>query len=115
LEPPDAPYRLLQPPGTAFLVIPPPDRDALREASYFVERLSEDRMPLAGLILNRVHPSPAARLSAARSLAAAEALQAAGGNGNGGGGNGSPPEAPHQAPNGGAGGAGGAPRASPPR
>jgi hypothetical protein len=31
-------------------------------------------MPLAGLILNRVHHSPAARLSAARSLAAAETL-----------------------------------------
>jgi anion-transporting ArsA/GET3 family ATPase len=78
-------YRLLQTPGTAFLVIATPEPDALREASYFVERLSEDRMPLAGLILNRVHPSPAARLSAARSLAAAEALQAAGetdGNGS---------------------------------
>jgi hypothetical protein len=36
-------------------------------------------MPLAGLILNRVHRSPAARLSAARSLAAAEALLPAGG------------------------------------
>jgi anion-transporting ArsA/GET3 family ATPase len=71
-------YRLLQTPGTAFLVIATPEPDALREASYFVERLSQDRMPLAGLILNRVHPSPAARLSAARSLAAAEALQAAG-------------------------------------
>ncbi len=33
--------------------------------------------PLAGLILNRVHRSPAARLSAARSLAAAESLQPA--------------------------------------
>jgi hypothetical protein len=33
-------------------------------------------MPLAGLILNRVHGSPAARLSAARSLAAAETLMA---------------------------------------
>src|SRR5260221_803131 len=32
-------------------------------------------MPLAGLIVNRVHRSPAARLSAARSLAAAETLQ----------------------------------------
>src|SRR3989440_4618515 len=73
-------YRLLQTPGTAFLVIATPEPDALREASYFVERLSQDRMPLAGLILNRVHPSPAARLSAARSLAPAEALQAAGGN-----------------------------------
>ncbi len=70
-------YRLLQTPGTAFLVIATPEPDALREASYFVERLSQDRMPLAGLILNRVHRSPAARLSAARSLAAAEALQPA--------------------------------------
>jgi anion-transporting ArsA/GET3 family ATPase len=69
-------YRLLQTPGTSFLVVATPEPDALREASYFVERLSEDRMPLAGLVLNRVHRSPAARLSAARSLAAAEALQA---------------------------------------
>ncbi|HUZ37649.1 MAG TPA: ArsA family ATPase [Streptosporangiaceae bacterium] len=68
-------YKLLQTPGTAFLVIATPEPDALREASYFVERLSQDRMPLAGLILNRVHRSPAAHLSAARSLAAAEALQ----------------------------------------
>ncbi len=50
-------YRLLQTPGTAFLVVATPEPDALREASYFVERLSEDRMPLAGLILNRVHRS----------------------------------------------------------
>ena len=71
-------YRLLQTPGTAFLVVATPEPDALREASYFVERLSQDRMPLAGLILNRVHRSPAAQLSAARSLAAAEALQLAG-------------------------------------
>ena len=84
-------YRLLQTPGTAFVVVATPEPDALREASYFVERLSEDRMPLAGLILNRVHRSPAARLSAARSLAAAEALlpageenaQSAGANGGG--------------------------------
>jgi anion-transporting ArsA/GET3 family ATPase len=71
-------YQLLQTPGTSFLVIATPEPDALREASYFVERLSQDRMPLAGLILNRVHRSPAARLSAARSLAAAEALQPGG-------------------------------------
>ena len=48
-------YRLLQAPGTAFLVIAAPEPDALREASYFVERLDAERMPLAGLILNRVH------------------------------------------------------------
>ncbi|HEX6932603.1 MAG TPA: ArsA family ATPase [Streptosporangiaceae bacterium] len=68
-------YRLLRAPGTSFLVIASPEPDALREASYFVERLERDEMPLAGLILNRVHRSPAARLSAARSLAAAETLQ----------------------------------------
>jgi anion-transporting ArsA/GET3 family ATPase len=71
----DYTYRLLQTPGTAFLVIAAPEPDALREASYFVERLSEDRMPLAGLIVNRVHRARANRLSAARSLAAAETLQ----------------------------------------
>jgi anion-transporting ArsA/GET3 family ATPase len=68
-------YRLLQAPGTAFLVIATPEPDALREASYFVERLSADQMPLAGLVVNRVHRSAATQLSAARSLAAAEALQ----------------------------------------
>ncbi len=71
----DATYRLLQAPGTAFLVVAAPEPDALREAAYFVERLGEERMPLAGLILNRVHRFPAARLSAARSLAAAETLE----------------------------------------
>jgi anion-transporting ArsA/GET3 family ATPase len=68
-------YRLLRMPGTSFLVIAAPEHDALREASYFVERLERDGMPLAGLVLNRVHSSPAARLSAARSLAAVETLQ----------------------------------------
>src|SRR3989440_4320270 len=75
----DDTYRLLQTPGTAFLVIAAPEPAALREASYFVERLSRDRMPLAGLVVNRVHRARAARLSAARSLGAAETLQ----NGNG--------------------------------
>jgi anion-transporting ArsA/GET3 family ATPase len=68
-------YRLLRMPGTAFLVVAAPEHDALREASYFVERLERDGMPLAGLVLNRTHSSPALRLSAARSLAAVEALQ----------------------------------------
>ncbi|MFD5556237.1 ArsA family ATPase [Streptomyces sp. NPDC127068] len=70
----DATYRLLQAPGTAFLVVAAPERDALREAAYFVERLAADDMPLAGLVLNRVHTSGAARLSAQRALAAAEGL-----------------------------------------
>ena len=70
----DATYKLLQAPGTSFLVVAAPEPDALREASYFVERLDEERMPLAGLILNRVH-RPTGTLSATRSLAAAETLE----------------------------------------
>ncbi|MEV4439672.1 ArsA family ATPase [Streptomyces sp. NPDC049577] len=73
----DATYRLLQAPGTAFLVVAAPERDALREAAYFVERLATERMPLAGLVLNRMHGSAAARLSAERALAAAQALDSA--------------------------------------
>ena len=72
----DYTYQLLRAPGTAFLVVAAPEPDALREASYFVERLDEERMPLAGLILNRVQRPPAAHLSAARSVAAAEMLEA---------------------------------------
>ena len=82
----DATYRLLQAPGTSFVVIATPEPDALREASYFVERLDEERMPLAGLILNRVHlpvgngladsDAVVSRLSSARSIAAAETLEA---------------------------------------
>jgi anion-transporting ArsA/GET3 family ATPase len=71
----DYTYQLLRAPGTAFLVVAAPEPDALREAAYFVERLAEERMPLAGLILNRVQRPPAAQLSAAWSLAAAEMLE----------------------------------------
>ncbi|MFC7218097.1 ArsA family ATPase [Streptomyces polyrhachis] len=74
----EATYRLLQAPGTAFLVVAAPERDALREAAYFVQRLEADRMPLAGLVLNRVHTSGAAHLSAERALAAAENLAGGG-------------------------------------
>ncbi|MET8448671.1 ArsA family ATPase [Streptomyces sp. NPDC005209] len=71
----DATYKLLQAPGTAFLVVAAPERDALREAAYFVERLADEDMPLVGLVLNRVHGSGADRLSAERALAAAENLE----------------------------------------
>ena len=65
----------LQASGTRFVVVAAPERDALREASYFVERLGEERMPLAGLVLNRVHTTGARSLSAARSTAGAETLE----------------------------------------
>ncbi|WP_256105161.1 ArsA-related P-loop ATPase [Streptomyces sp. ODS05-4] len=71
----DATYRLLQAPGTAFLVVAAPEPDALREAAYFVERLRAERMPLAGLVLNRVHGTGASALTAERALAAAEVLE----------------------------------------
>ncbi|MEP6695831.1 MAG: ArsA-related P-loop ATPase [Pseudonocardiales bacterium] len=75
-----ATYDLLKKPGTSFLVVAAPEPDALREASYFVSRLAEERMPLAGLVLNRVHHSGASTLTAERSLAAAEALEESGGS-----------------------------------
>ena len=72
-------YELLKAPGTAFVVVAAPERDALREAAYFVERLAEERMPLAGLVVNRVHRSQVRSLTAEKSVAAAQALESAGG------------------------------------
>ncbi|KPI03131.1 Anion-transporting ATPase-like domain containing protein [Actinobacteria bacterium OV450] len=74
----DATFRLLQAPGTAFLVVAAPEPDAVREAAYFVERLAAENMPLAGLVLNRVHGSGADQLSAERALAAAENIEEGG-------------------------------------
>ncbi len=68
-------YRMLQQPDTAFLVVAAPERDALREASYFAERLRAERMPLAGLVLNRVQTSALPALSSADAEAAADQLQ----------------------------------------
>jgi anion-transporting ArsA/GET3 family ATPase len=70
-----ATYDLLKSPGTQFVVVAAPERDALREASYFVERLAEEQMPLAGLVVNRVHRSAATSLSAERALMAAEQVE----------------------------------------
>ncbi|MEQ4548880.1 MULTISPECIES: ArsA family ATPase [Nocardioides] len=69
-------YALLQAEGTAFLVVAAPEPDALREAAYFVERLSGDRMPLAGLVVNRASPAPASDLSADEAMSAAARLRA---------------------------------------
>jgi anion-transporting ArsA/GET3 family ATPase len=70
-----ATYDLLRRPGTSFVVVAVPEPDALREASYFVERLSAEQMPLAGLVLNRRHTVSAAGLTAAAAEAAAERLE----------------------------------------
>jgi anion-transporting ArsA/GET3 family ATPase len=52
----DRTYELLKRRGTQFVVVSAAEPDALREASFFIDRLSQERMPLAGLILNRTHP-----------------------------------------------------------
>jgi anion-transporting ArsA/GET3 family ATPase len=70
-------YQVLQDRETAFLLVAAPEPDAVREAQYFAERLVAERMPLAGLVLNRVHRA-ALGLDADASLAAADALDAAG-------------------------------------
>ncbi len=75
----DETYRLLSEPGTAFLVVAAPERDALREASFFVERLEADGMPLAGLVVNRIGRVTATGLSPSRAVAVAESLEETGG------------------------------------
>ncbi|MGY1615268.1 ArsA family ATPase [Geodermatophilus sp. SYSU D00691] len=77
-----ATYEMLRMPGTSFVVVATPEPDALREASYFVDRLSAEGMPLAGLVLNRTHPPATTALSATRAEGAAEEVLEAGGKGS---------------------------------
>ncbi|WP_245159120.1 ArsA family ATPase [Blastococcus sp. TF02A-35] len=74
-----ATYELLRRPGTWFVVVAAPEPDALREASFFVDRLSAEGMPLAGLVLNRTHPPATTSLSATRAEGAAEEVAETGG------------------------------------
>lgn len=73
-------YRILQAQETAFLLVAAPEPDAVREAAYFAGRLRADRMPLAGLVLNRVHRPAAPELDPDESLAAADRLVRLGGH-----------------------------------
>jgi anion-transporting ArsA/GET3 family ATPase len=70
----DRTYALLKRRGTQFVVVSAAAPDALREASFFVDRLSEERMPLAGLILNRTHPMLCS-LPVERAIDGAETLE----------------------------------------
>ncbi|MEI6620384.1 MAG: ArsA-related P-loop ATPase [Actinomycetes bacterium] len=74
----EATYRQLQAPDTRFIVVAAPDRDALREASYFVERLATEQMPLSGLVLNRVATVPLPQLTRETAIAGADRLDEAG-------------------------------------
>ncbi|HNM97544.1 MAG TPA: ArsA family ATPase, partial [Marmoricola sp.] len=67
-------FELLKADGTSFIVVAAPEPDALREAAYFVERLSGEQMPLAGLVVNRVSRLPEGVLSAEAALSGAQRL-----------------------------------------
>ncbi|HEX8488271.1 MAG TPA: ArsA-related P-loop ATPase [Propionibacteriaceae bacterium] len=69
-------FELLSSQHTTFLVVATAERDALREAAYFVDRLTEEAMPLSGVVVNRVHTTDVT-LSADRALALAEDLDPA--------------------------------------
>ena len=69
-------FALLSSRHTTFLVVATPQHDTLREAAYFVDRLTEEQMPLSGLVLNRVHTATL-DISAERALALAEDLDRA--------------------------------------
>lgn len=70
----DATYALLKDSGTSFVVVAAPERDALREAAYFVERLRTDDMPLAGLVLNRMQQVDDPELTAEQAASGAQLL-----------------------------------------
>lgn len=70
----DQTYALLKDPSTRFVVVATPDRDALREAAYFVDRLEEDGMPLAGMVVNRVQMTYVPSVNASRARNAADAV-----------------------------------------
>ncbi|WP_099288123.1 ArsA family ATPase [Mycobacterium persicum] len=70
----DRTYALLKRRGTQFVVVSAAEPDALREAAFFVDRLTEEGMPLAGLVLNRTHPMLCA-LPVERAIDATETLE----------------------------------------
>lgn len=70
----DRTYALLKRRGTQFVVVSAAEPDALREASFFVDRLTQEGMPLAGLVLNRTHPMLCA-LPVERAIDATETLE----------------------------------------
>jgi anion-transporting ArsA/GET3 family ATPase len=50
-------FTLLRQDRVGFVLVASPEAMALREAMFFYGRLAESEMPLAGFVINRVHPS----------------------------------------------------------
>lgn len=78
----EATYSLLQADGTAFFVVASPEPAAMREATYFVERLGAENMPLAGLVVNRVQPDRGHDISPAEAEAGSKKLAGTSDNGD---------------------------------
>ncbi|WP_100447553.1 ArsA family ATPase [Glycomyces xiaoerkulensis] len=70
----EATFRALQDDQTSFLVVATPEPAAINEAMYFSRRLTEERMPLDGMVLNQLTPVRAS-MSAERCLGAAASLE----------------------------------------
>jgi len=52
----DQVLKLLSDPGTAFVLVASPRRDTVEEATFFARKLSEARIPVEALVVNRMHP-----------------------------------------------------------
>jgi anion-transporting ArsA/GET3 family ATPase len=70
--------RLLLSPAAGFVVVASPQSDPLRQAVALARRLDHDGFPLAGIVLNRVHPLPPGGLARPAALSAALAAAGAG-------------------------------------
>ncbi len=51
----DKSYEVLRGPGTAFVLVSSPEEQVLGDAEYLSTKMAELRMPLKGVVLNRVH------------------------------------------------------------
>ena len=68
---------MLREPTTSFLLVAAPDPASLAAADRFFARLAKDRLPLGGLVVNRVHRSAALFDAASYALSDADAAAVA--------------------------------------
>ena len=54
----DQVLELLQRPSSQFVVVTSPQPPPLREARFFLDRLEQEGLHLAGVVVNRIHPLP---------------------------------------------------------